>query len=474
MTSVWFVLLSFVVGLVCTFLLRRLDKYEREPFATLFAVTVWGGLWANFICLFLYGSLRRLGIHDLENSLGALLVIGPVEEISKWLALLTSYFIFARQMDEPLDGILYMACVALGFSLIENYYYAADFFPGRNGLFLTRLLICTPVHIAFSAFMGLAFYIWINNAKAWGIVLYALAYAALVHGIYDLVIFNGWSVVVLALVIWLSLKATLAMLRYATAISPFRKTLGALLSNQAPPAQPGMACPGCGSDRPKPTWYLGAIPIQKCDRCPCHITTRKGLFAIFRYFADAFERLSPHVKAIPGTWPAQYTLYDGNRMTDRLACFELPQLNETLEDLNRGTIRRMEAHWWFPEYLFRHPGKKIALNPGRLAWRGVRLLRRRLIHPLATSSRKPIHQPDGPGPNWNWGAFLIPELWYPIHGIMGVGLLWVTFYAMAAWLVSRGGMGLRPGILWGCFVLLRLAGGRLGPLLHYYRHGRWP
>ena len=256
MNSIWLVLLSFCIGLVCVQLLRWLDKYEREPLGSLFAVTLWGGLWANFICLLFYGSLNSLGIYNLDNTMGALLAIGPVEEFSKLLALLTSYFIFARQMDEPLDGILYMACVALGFSLIENYSYAVNLQPGGNSLFLTRLVICTPVHIAFSAFMGLAFYIWVNNTKAWGILVYAFAYASLVHGTYDMLIFNGWTVVVLAIVIWLTIKATLAMLRYATAISPFRKTLGALLSNGAPPEQDGMTCLHCGSDRPKMTSRL--------------------------------------------------------------------------------------------------------------------------------------------------------------------------------------------------------------------------
>ena len=214
-TSLWFILLSFAVGLICVHGLRRLDKYEREPFGRLFAVVVWGGLWANYICLLLYGGLRGAGVTDLENSLGALLVIGPVEELSKLLALATSYAIFKRDLDEPLDGILYMACVALGFSLIENYYYAVELYPGRGFLFFTRLAICTPVHIAFSACMGLAFYIWVNNARAWGLLVCAFVYASLVHGIYDMVIFNHWTVVALALVIWLTIKATLALTAYA-------------------------------------------------------------------------------------------------------------------------------------------------------------------------------------------------------------------------------------------------------------------
>jgi RsiW-degrading membrane proteinase PrsW (M82 family) len=474
MTSLWFILFSFGIGLLCVYFLRQLDKYEPEPFGRLFAVVVWGGLWANFICLFLYGIVQDAGVTELENSWGALLVIGPVEEISKFLALLTSFFIFKKEMDEPLDGLLYMSCVALGFSLIENYYYAAAFFPVRQYLFFTRLVICTPVHIAFSAFMGLAFYVWVNNTKAWGILLYAFVYAALVHGIYDLVIFNHWTVFVLAVVIWNTIKATLAGLRYATAISPFRKTLGALLSNQNPPLQTGMVCLQCGDDKPKQTYALGAVPIQKCAGCGWFVTPPKGIYAIFRHYAVSFERLKPHLQAIPDTSPRQYQLYQGNRMTHRMACFDLPRLNETLEKLNKDIIHRMEARWWFPEYLFRGRGRKVALNSRKLAWRGVRHLRRRLVYPFASLRRKSIFLPDTRSPGWSWGAFLVPELWYPGHAILGVFLFLILIYSAGAWWIFSSGINPWSGPVLGCFVFVRLLCGRLGPVFHYYRHGRWP
>ena len=56
-------------------------------------------------------------------------------------------------MDEPTDSLIYMACVALGFSLIENYFYAVRN-PSTTPLIAIRLIICTPMHIAFSIFLG--------------------------------------------------------------------------------------------------------------------------------------------------------------------------------------------------------------------------------------------------------------------------------------------------------------------------------
>ena len=257
MHSYWFIFFSFLLGIFMVAILRSLDRYEKEPFAHLFAVVLWGGLWANFICTLLYKTAFRFGVHDVESTMGALLVVGPVEELSKLLALLVSYLFFRRQINEPLDGILYMSCVALGFSLIENYYYATVFTHGNGWLLLTRLAICTPVHIACSALMGLAFYIRLNNPKATGLVIIAFVYASLAHGIYDMTIFNGWTVAILVIIIWSIIKCMMVFLSYAAANRPFGAAWGRF-STTTPihgPKQDWSARFAAASLRKKPTTW---------------------------------------------------------------------------------------------------------------------------------------------------------------------------------------------------------------------------
>lgn len=476
MNSHLLIALSFGIGLLCVLLIRALDKHEKEPFGHLFAVACWGGLWANFICLGLYDLVYRLGITRIETIWGALFIIGPLEELSKFLALLSSYFIIKNQMDEPLDGILYMACVALGFSLIENYTYAMHSPVSSGGLFFARLAICTPVHISFSALVGLAFYICSRNLKAYGLLIAALVYASLIHGIYDLVIFNGWTIFVLAMVIWFALKTTHAFLCYATAKSPFRESLSAFIQTHGVPGKmAGLACLNCGSTNPKHTSYLGKEPLQKCDGCHCHVTTQKGLINILHHFAPSSAKLKAPIRKLPGHDRQILTRLADAMLSKKLkiACFRLGALNAILETQNHLTISKMESRWWFPEYLFRFSGQQRSFNPKKIAWRGVRHLRHWLIYPFTTEKRKRLFFPDTAGPTWNWWAFFIPELWYLYHEIWGVFFLTGALYGVAGYLYLYGGLDPYSRIPWGLWLVLRIVSGRFGNTLYYHRHGNW-
>jgi RsiW-degrading membrane proteinase PrsW (M82 family) len=149
--------LSFLIGIYCINFLRAYDIHEKEPFNKMVLVTLFGGACSIGISLLLYRYLDRFGINDLENSFGALFVIGPVEEFAKLIALFLSAIFIRKNLNEPTDGLIYMSCVALGFSLIENYFYVAHSSAPFQTMAL-RLTIATPMHISFSIFMGLAFF----------------------------------------------------------------------------------------------------------------------------------------------------------------------------------------------------------------------------------------------------------------------------------------------------------------------------
>jgi len=228
--SYLYVIISLIVGILCVLYIRSKDRFEKEPYALMLLASVWGGIWSYTFAGFLYDYLWSWGLYDLKNAWGAFLVIGPVEEISKLTALLSLYVIIRRQLNEPVDGLLYMACIVVGYSLIENYYYALEATTDGSKILMLRILICTPVHINFSAFMGLAFYFWIQNKRAYPLMIVAFLYAIIVHGIYDLLIFNGYLVVILALAIWLMYRFAVILLGYATAKSNFRCNLGSYLT----------------------------------------------------------------------------------------------------------------------------------------------------------------------------------------------------------------------------------------------------
>ena len=85
-----FIGLSFLIGLVCVRTIQSFDKHEKEPFLKMFAVTCWGGLWSIVFTAAIYMGLNWVGITGSKTTLGALFIIGPVEELAKFLALLSS------------------------------------------------------------------------------------------------------------------------------------------------------------------------------------------------------------------------------------------------------------------------------------------------------------------------------------------------------------------------------------------------
>ena len=331
------VLLSFLIGILAIYYLREFDVHDKEPFSIMAIVTFAGGALSIGISLALYRYLGSLGISDLRNAFGAIFVIGPVEEAAKLLALLLCYPIIQSHLDEPGDGLIYMACVALGFSLIENFIYVMNSqYPFY--IMALRVSLATPMHISFSIFMGLAFYLLAEFKTGWPFMAIAFAYAALTHGLYDLVMFNQYIVLVLMLVIALAHYWTIKLLAYANATSPYRQSLREFIeAYDNPMVEEGMECLNCGNGAHKPTYRIGEIRIQKCEACERYITTLDSLVRMFRRFGSMFSGTSAYY--IRGSDPERgySTIYDGNVISDqkKIALFELDKLNSVLEHFTK-------------------------------------------------------------------------------------------------------------------------------------------
>jgi RsiW-degrading membrane proteinase PrsW (M82 family) len=191
-------------GLVWLWIFYRTDRYEPEPKRLVLMTFALGVLAivpaflgeraANHLYPFLgpieaaaaakAGTLRDA----LPLLVGCFLVIGPCEEISKFLAV--RLFIYRnREFDEPLDGIIYAAAAALGFASLENVFYVVDFQHGLKiqwGMLGVRSFLALPGHVIFATTWGYA----LGRARfdpryrVWPRV----ALAAALHGLYDFVL----------------------------------------------------------------------------------------------------------------------------------------------------------------------------------------------------------------------------------------------------------------------------------------------
>jgi RsiW-degrading membrane proteinase PrsW (M82 family) len=464
-------LISLLLGLVCIHWMRRLDRYEREPFGKLLLATVVGGGCAAALALGIFELIARLGFDDFESHLGALIFIGPVEEMAKLAGFFAIFGFISRDLNEPVDGIIYQACVALGFSLVENFLYAAV--PAQAYLIFVRFLAGTPLHIGFSALMGLCVYLWYRNRRAWHLVLSAYLCASLSHSLYDLVVFQHISVLFSGVALLLMYAFTRNLFIYALAVSPQRVSLAqAIAVTPQVETTHGLACRYCDDTAAKPTWIVGGAVLRHCEYCDHFNTSRQGLFRLFYHYAGLLKSSAGRLLGPSDLGGAFETLYQGNHICIQSgkAFFRLAELDAALERLNYRMKHQMRSQWYLPYNLFRLDRTGEAIDYLKMVRDAKTAFWRRLLFPIAL--RRPYRPPEA-GPRWNWSAFLFPEIWCPAHQLWGTLPVILAIYALSLYLASIAGFPLPPA-LGGAALLIRAAVGRWGARIHYRRHGKWP
>lgn len=165
-------LVSLFFGFVPMFffaaLVYWLDRYEKEPKILLGAAFFWGVVIAAGGA-FIINTLFGMGIYIFTGSesaaeIGTASIIAPiVEEFLKGLAVAIVFFLFYKEFDSILDGIIYAAIVALGFAATENtlYIFRNGYQDGGwSGLFMLafiRVVIVGWQHPFYTAFTGIGF-----------------------------------------------------------------------------------------------------------------------------------------------------------------------------------------------------------------------------------------------------------------------------------------------------------------------------
>ena len=81
-----------------------------------------------------------------------LILAGGLEEIAKLLMILVVLFIFRNKVKNVYEFILIGACVGIGFTIAEEYYYGSD--EGATILSAVLRLIAVPAHMTFNMVMA--------------------------------------------------------------------------------------------------------------------------------------------------------------------------------------------------------------------------------------------------------------------------------------------------------------------------------
>ncbi|MBI4220301.1 MAG: PrsW family intramembrane metalloprotease [Chloroflexi bacterium] len=236
MNPVTLVTISFAPGVFWLWYFARWTAYRPNP-RRLIALTFVLGMISALPAALIEGViLRDLDVE--QRSAGVFLalffVVGPVEEIAKFLAVrLWAYR--SPYFDEPMDGLIFAAAASLGFASLENLFYA---FTQGAGVILVRGPISTLAHVVFGGMWGLALGMSKHSTPTGKfIVILGLAAAALLHGAFDAALLGGYTAPLALGLFAVGAAWLLSRFEWARRVSPFRYRRNVPLAE----------CPGCGS-----------------------------------------------------------------------------------------------------------------------------------------------------------------------------------------------------------------------------------
>jgi RsiW-degrading membrane proteinase PrsW (M82 family) len=199
-----YVLLGLAPGLLWLWFFRRKDDFEPEPRIMVLRVFALGGLAALGI-LAIGPSLNQLLPREpgiLREIVDNFALVAFPEEVAKALAFVVGAY-FSRELDEPLDGIVYGIAAGLGFASVENVVYLIRL--DQPSIIVLRSFTATLGHVTASGLLGYSFGLarFTRGSRRWWLPLGGLAVAVWLHGLYDWLLTIGRGATWLALLVLL-------------------------------------------------------------------------------------------------------------------------------------------------------------------------------------------------------------------------------------------------------------------------------
>lgn len=267
---------NLLAGIGFIWYLRSLDKYEKESVLTISLLVVFGGISSILLCLAGYFLTGVIGISNAPLFVRSFIEIGPVEELAKLIPFIVFEKLFRNKVDEPIDGVIYIASIALGFALIENHFYALK----DTSLIFIRSGLTSPMHISFSAIMGFTYVYNKNTSRSYQRMFKAFLIAAFLHGAYDAMVFAGFfSYWVFFCIIFFGMR----IVNYSLWNSPFRQKLVA----QAVEAKniENDFCITCSINTDQKKIRIEKMSLGLCETCGMVALKEKELYKVMNYFA---------------------------------------------------------------------------------------------------------------------------------------------------------------------------------------------
>jgi protease PrsW len=123
------------------FVIRRIDRNEKEPWRLVLVATAWGAIVATSLVIWGESFWEDVAVRTLVPGPGLdttrAFSAGLLEELGKGTAVLLLFLVMRNEFDDVVDGIVYGAAVGLGFNFMESLTYMTNLYsifePSGNG-----------------------------------------------------------------------------------------------------------------------------------------------------------------------------------------------------------------------------------------------------------------------------------------------------------------------------------------------------
>lgn len=198
-----YILLGFLPGLIWLAVFLWQDRKRPEPVGMISKAFIWGMLITPAAVVIEFVFIKILGIVPMNialfNILAAFLIIAPAEEYLKYF--IFKYKIFkSRAYDEPVDAMIYMITIAMGFASVENIFLILQNLNNPFRILFIRFLSATLIHALSAGLTGYSLGI-LKAKKIWktSTLAIGLMYAIIIHGLYDALAYSQSSSALMAL-----------------------------------------------------------------------------------------------------------------------------------------------------------------------------------------------------------------------------------------------------------------------------------
>ena len=196
--SLYGLIAALAILMIWLVYLITLDLFQKERFPYILICLLLGMASPNIVFFindvlgfWIHPHVNGQLIHDLVYTIFG---IGMPEELAKFLPVLVM-LVFTREVDEPIDYLLYASLSALGFAFIENILYFQEF---HGGIIHARALTAVVGHMIYASIVVYGFVrIRYQKLKRNSILVFIQYFmlVSLAHGVYDFLLFWHLNIV---------------------------------------------------------------------------------------------------------------------------------------------------------------------------------------------------------------------------------------------------------------------------------------